>query len=142
MTTGMHLVTGPHRPAAERRWRAEGASIEEAAERIGVHRRTAERYEQRIRQEQGVPGPRRPDRWMDPLILDHLRTHPGIRVSAYDLARVIGGSISYWSTACAAMGRLVASGQVEVVIEPCDQYDRRPVRRYFLCARSADRRAA
>lgn len=135
---GDPCVTTP--PAASRRtsygqWRATGQSIDDAALLVGVCRRTADRYEQRMRQERGVIVLRRPGRWMDPLIVAHLRAHPGLRLSVYELSRVVGAPRR--SSPERAVRRLVAAGQILMAMEPKDDFDRDLVRRFYVPAQSA-----
>ncbi|NAS22449.1 hypothetical protein GT755_12230 [Herbidospora sp. NEAU-GS84] len=118
----------PARREEYRRLRASGLTIDQAADRLKVTRRTADRYE---RWRRGGPGTYRPAGWTRDPILAHMRRYPHLVFSAIDLARVVAGSDRARGQAITGITLLLNEGLIEVVMERSGQ---QLVRRYCLAA--------
>lgn len=129
MTAAPRTGLVAERRTAYTRLRSEGMTIGLAAERLRVNRRTADRYERWLRATSGLRSRQRPAWWMWEPILDHLHAYPHLAFSGDDLGRVLGGSSS---TARRALRAMVAMGLVELIVEPMNDRDRRPVSRFRL----------
>lgn len=119
MTVG--YKRGPQRRTRQRlemirQLRRDGiADYDVLAYRLGVHRRTIERYMHLVN------GPQR-DGYAEfsPLILAHLRRYPNARLSALDVWRAIGCPGGSSRAVVTVLRRMTREGLLDAVVEPRD----------------------
>lgn len=115
-----------------------GFTVEYAARRMGVSVRSARRYLQILRQQNGIPSPQGAvAQRLRPLVLDLLRRHLDTAFTAWELSRGVGHHAAL-STNSGLLPALIAEGLVEVVDGDRASRGSGPVRRYRLAPTTND----